>query len=595
MVKSIIDVDVNSTDFQKFAEMFKVYQEQLAQTKDLWGQSNAAIQETATGAEGLTKAVQDTMAASETLGPVFAEIAASVAAVAASTALMEESMRAVEPAATRASSVFGTIAGHSTTIASGLLGATTSLAKWAVFSAGAGLLGAGAGLFGLDMLANTVSGQRKASQGLGITTGEQQAFDVNFGSRLVGSDFLAGVQGAKSDLSQQWMFQQLGIPLSQVQNQDTAQLGIDVIGKARSLWQSAGTAGHNQQYMQSHGLSGFMDYSTWQRIGQMTPDQLTQYQNQYQTDQGTMGASDKTQTAWQDFSVQMKRVGDQMEAVFVTGLTPLIPQLTNLSKAVEAALAGFLGNPNMQSWINDFAAGIQELGTYLGSKQFQADVVTLATDIGDLGVEVGNALKYFGLIPGAQQAVPGGPAAAGASVPGLPSIYKSGMDWSAPWKAGYGMDFGPVGKKYGLTAAEFKAVGMQESRLNPHGPDSPAGAQGMFQQTPAFQQQWGVSNPYDPSQEANAFGMAMQSYLKKYHGNIAQALAAYNAGPGTVDAQIKAGGANWYSTRTSGQSSANFQQERGYVAQVGKGMGITVKVMNQTGSQVAILANAARQ
>src|SRR5271154_5168952 len=167
MVKSIIDVDVNSSDFQKFAEMFKVYQEQLAQTKELWGQSNAAIQETTTGAEGLTKAVQDTMAASETLGPVLAEIAASVAAVAASTALMEESMRAVEPAATRASSVFGSIAGHSQTIAGSLLGATTSLAKWAVFSAGAGLVGGGMGLFGLDALAGAVSNQRKSSQGLG--------------------------------------------------------------------------------------------------------------------------------------------------------------------------------------------------------------------------------------------------------------------------------------------------------------------------------------------------------------------------------------------------------------------------------------------
>jgi hypothetical protein len=597
MVKSIIDVDVNSTDFQKFAEMFKVYQDQLAQTKDLWGQSNAAIQEATGGAEGFTKAVEASMGVSEALGPVLADIAASVAAVAASTALMEESMRAVEPAATRASGVFGTIAGHSQTIASGLMGATTSLAKWAVFSAGAGLAGGGAGLFGLDMLANTVSGQRKSAQGLGITTGEQQAFNVNFGSRLVGADFLAGVQGAKSDLSQQWMFQQLGIPLSQIQNEDTAQLGVDVIGRARSLWQQAGPAGRNQQYMQAHGLSGFMDYATWQRIGQMSSSQFGQYQQQYGADVGTMGASNATQIQWQNFSVQMKRVGDQMESVFVKGLTPLIPQLTDLSKAVEEALAGFLGNPNMKSWIEDLAGGFKVLGTYLGSKQFQTDVVNVATDIGALGSALGGVLQRLGIVPAGDNgsAVPGAPAAGGAGAPGLPSIYGHGMDWRMPWTPGYGMNFGAVGKRYGLTAAEIQAVGMQESGLQAHGPDSAKGAQGMFQQMPGFQQQFGVTNPYDPDQEANAFGMAMQSYLKKYHGNLAQALAAYNAGPGTVDAQIAAGGSNWYNTRTGGQSAANFQQEQNYVKQVGGRMGLTVKVMNQTGAQVAILANATQQ
>ena len=36
----------------------------------------------------------------------------------------------------------------------------------------------------------------------------------------------------------------------------------------------------------------------------------------------------------------------------------------------------------------------------------------------------------------------------------------------------------------------------------------------------------------------------LQAYVQKY-GNVAQAAAAYDAGPGAVDAAIKSGGANW--------------------------------------------------
>jgi soluble lytic murein transglycosylase-like protein len=38
----------------------------------------------------------------------------------------------------------------------------------------------------------------------------------------------------------------------------------------------------------------------------------------------------------------------------------------------------------------------------------------------------------------------------------------------------------------------------------------------------------------------------MSGYYKQY-GDYAKALAAYNAGSGTVDYAIKAGGANWMS------------------------------------------------
>jgi hypothetical protein len=337
-----------------------------------------------------------------------------------------------------------------------------------------------------------------------------------------------------------------------------------------------------------------------------------------------MGAPDPTLQKWQQFSQQMSRAGDQIESIFVTGLVGLTGPLGNLSSVIEKSLAGFLGNGNMTTWINDFAAGIETLATYLGSPKFQSDVVAVATDIGFLGDKLGSWMQALGLLPaGATTGAPlplstgvagevnpvrshlppalGGTYVQGgrfgnASAAGLPDAYYHGMSpFSANTHGGY--NFSAIAAKYHMTPAAFYALAMQESSLRAHGPDSPTGAQGMFQQEPGFQSDFGVTDPYNPSQEANAEGMAMQKYMKKYK-NLAMALAAINAGPGTVDEQIAAGkasGTNWFNVRGAHQSAANLRQEQGFVSQVGARLGLTVKVMNQTGSQVAILANATRQ
>jgi len=99
--------------------------------------------------------------------------------------------------------------------------------------------------------------------------------------------------------------------------------------------------------------------------------------------------------------------------------------------------------------------------------------------------------------------------------------------------------------RYGVDPALALAVAQRESGLNPNA-QSPAGAQGVMQLEPPTAAQYGVTNPFDPAQNIDA-GVHYLADLIRQYGDVAKALAAYNWGPGNVNAAIARYGANWLS------------------------------------------------
>jgi hypothetical protein len=84
-----------------------------------------------------------------------------------------------------------------------------------------------------------------------------------------------------------------------------------------------------------------------------------------------------------------------------------------------------------------------------------------------------------------------------------------------------------------------------ESGFNPAAL-SPAGAEGIAQFLPATAQSLGV-NPWDPVASLQAAAQLMAGYLRRYGGDYARALAAYNAGSGAVQKALNACGSHWLS------------------------------------------------
>lgn len=87
--------------------------------------------------------------------------------------------------------------------------------------------------------------------------------------------------------------------------------------------------------------------------------------------------------------------------------------------------------------------------------------------------------------------------------------------------------------KYNLPSKLIKAVIRAESNFNSQAV-STAGAQGLMQLMPATAEELGVKNPFDIDQNVDGGTRYLRKMVDQFGGDITMALAAYNAGPGTV-------------------------------------------------------------
>jgi soluble lytic murein transglycosylase-like protein len=98
--------------------------------------------------------------------------------------------------------------------------------------------------------------------------------------------------------------------------------------------------------------------------------------------------------------------------------------------------------------------------------------------------------------------------------------------------------------QYGVDPDLAINVAVEESGLNQNAV-SPAGAIGVFQLMPATAAGLGV-NPYDLEQNIQG-GVKYLSQMLAQFGDAAQALGAYNWGPGNVQKAVAAYGGDWLS------------------------------------------------
>ncbi|MFD2091930.1 transglycosylase SLT domain-containing protein [Blastococcus deserti] len=154
-------------------------------------------------------------------------------------------------------------------------------------------------------------------------------------------------------------------------------------------------------------------------------------------------------------------------------------------------------------------AGVDHVGIYVGNgKMIAAPQAGETVKVQD----VGSPAVIRRVLP--QQAV-GTTTAVGSALAGVP----------------YADLFSRAGARYGVDPSLLAAVASQESSFNASAV-SPAGAQGLMQFMPATAKGLGV-NALDPTSAIDGAARYLSSLTKQF-GSTQLALAAYNAGPGTV-------------------------------------------------------------
>lgn len=116
---------------------------------------------------------------------------------------------------------------------------------------------------------------------------------------------------------------------------------------------------------------------------------------------------------------------------------------------------------------------------------------------------------------------PGEPAHAGLGEVGPPRLDRHARQFRA------------AARTTGVDDAWLRAIAHAESAFDETAV-SPKGAQGVMQLMPEVAAEYGVQDPFSPSQSILAGARHMQSLLQRYDGDRTLAAAAYNAGIGAV-------------------------------------------------------------
>jgi hypothetical protein len=536
-VESIVKVGVEDSGFKRFAELFDKYQAQLAKTPNAWK---------AIGKESAAAATQ------------FERMAA---ALMAQNQLSHENDEEEEKRHKRlgdSEKLWTSMSRSAKSMAKSVLDIGTGVLKWGSIIGG---IATGASLFGIDRMAQGVAGSRRSAMGMGLSIGEQKAFDIDFG-RVADPSFMAMVNEMKSDPAKGTALSIFGINPAL----STADAAVQLLDKLRAQARATDPSLRGTLDRQNSLNLGTEFYG---RIANTQDPEWGSVKAGYLRDAKSFDPGKETALAWQNFVTQIERAAVQIENIFVKKLTPLAGPLERLS----AAFIEFLGkitekNGIVEEGINKVAGWLDSFSGTLSKPEFLAKVEQFTSDVGGLADAVHTVVEATNH-PGA---------AAGKAVWGMLKAdfvdshvaqWEAIKELAATGAGGARVAF--LEEKYGLPKGSFASVGLKESASSLDAPDQPDanGAGGPFQIKPSMGN--GIDRHNFDAASARAADIIGQE-LQRFSGDIVKQITGYQLSNPTLNALLAA-------NMNNGQQVPYLQ-------------GITVRVDNRSATDITVTAAA---
>lgn len=522
---------------------------------------------------------------------------------------------------------------------SAVMGKTASIgfgiAKWGT---GIGLALAGGSFFGMDRLGVSATADRSTARALGVSSGELRAWRTDFAPYGNPEGVLAAANNAYSDPHVRATVERAGVDPSIIRNGNSSEIAEQTL-RGLSDFFNRNQGPNAQQIWESRGFNSLIGFNEMRQFAGASREEQDQVFRNIRRDSGSLGNSDPTLKAWQDFAQQLTRAGQQIKTTFLDGLVGLTGPISNLSSAIQNVIKQFIGSGAFNELVQVISKGLNDLagsfkdGTaqeaikgFIGAISAWAKDGTLTDDLeaieaglhrlatvfkwiapgnnktpegrqqqtrhnilktGGTGAIIGGAIGALAgsVVPGAGTAIGG---AAGAAAGAATGTFIAGTkDYKylgyKPVEFSIRDRLYRLAKGSGLVADNdakvLSAIGATESRGDPS-LTSPKGAQGLMQIMPAMQRALNVKDPFDESQSMAGAAKLYNELNSHFNGDFRKVVAGYNAGQPAVDRAIEKYGEDKWLSHMS-------KETRDYVDRVG----INLPVNGATGFSGSIPDN----
>jgi hypothetical protein len=320
--RAILDIEINTDEFQRFQKLVAQYSEQLKNTSNYWTQTSSAIDKMGKQSRGVSAAFKGLATDSKNIAKNLSEAATHMIKI------------------------------------STIMGALTAL------------IGLGGGLFGLDRLSRNIMERRRQVMGLGGNFGATGAFQ-NYAVSAISSptSLLQNIAlAAQGDPTRLRALGGLGISREEVMSKDPTEIALEVMERLPQRLKP----GQEISQARAQGLTSLMgEEDILSDVKAARQGEIADIRKKVEQNAKDFDITEKAQKGLSDLALQFSAAGTTIKNIIGEKLAALGPTLGQLSNDLVQIIKDFANSPLVSEMLGDLHFELQRFDTFLKSPEFK--------------------------------------------------------------------------------------------------------------------------------------------------------------------------------------------------------------------------------